>query len=163
MKITIFFLVEILISGYQWLLVGENFCVLGKLFFVWNMSVIEIRGLQQVARHQAFSPNPSTNHSGDELFFCRAFRQCKETDIRWWNDGTCLWFFSSRLKTGVGVISKMKIECQTWCFFSMATSIELLLMAEILHRLRSIKACKWQWDKPPINWLAGFLPAVSQV
>ena len=56
MKITTFFWVEILISGYQWLLVGENLCVLGKLFF-WTMSLIEISGLQQAARHQAFSPN----------------------------------------------------------------------------------------------------------
>ena len=55
-KSPLFLVGEILISGYQWLLVGENFSVLGKLFF-WNMSLIEISGLQQAARHQTFSPN----------------------------------------------------------------------------------------------------------
>lgn len=44
----------------QWISVvtswWEPLCVLGKLFF-WTMSLIEISGLQQAARHQAFSPN----------------------------------------------------------------------------------------------------------
>lgn len=54
MNITIFFLVEILISGYQWLLVGENFCVLGKLFLFETWVLLKSEGYNKLLAIKRF-------------------------------------------------------------------------------------------------------------